>query len=519
METSYISETARMGPILANRVRFGLAGLFYASAFLSVQTNTFMQNFSYFAGTSTMFIYAIISFVKSRRNTLKPWMSYSMLMLDVILASIVISVGAIGTAETAAGQIRSLPLYGIYFFFILYSAFLFSRNFVLIIGFLCVLGQIAAIFVAYYMDVVFWEGEIEVETMASIIISDQILKILFTIGAAFTVRAVIGILIRMHTEAAGQYKEAIESYDKIETSRSMMQESSRTLQVAIESVRNFIDRFNDELQSQAATFEEISAAVEQFSTGTERSAESIQMQYTRFQEISDQNKNLETTLQSIVNSTESLQARMRVASENEERVSAAIGEVNHSIGEIGNSFQRVSQINTIVTEIADRTNLLSLNAAIEAARAGETGRGFAVVANEVGRLAESSSGNAANIAEIIQESGTQIERGSTAATHSMSIAENQAAEMVAIIKLVSNLNAEVENQRSMTEAAHASIRQLSELARELDGIAREQRTGGKSIIESLTALDTGVMELVRMSRDMQGEIRSIESQARKLSLA
>ncbi len=519
MNMTYRSETAGRGPVLANRVRFGLAALFYASLAVSMQTNTTLQNISYFTGTTLMFAYAILTAIKARRGTLKAWMNYLTLTLDVVIASIVITIGTIGTPEEAAGQIRSLPLYGVFFFFILYSAFLFSRNFVLWIGALCVVGQLAGVVVGYFMGVIYWEGEIEEETMASIIISDQVLKILFTIAAAFTTRSVIGILIRMHQEATDQYEATVASYEKVERSRNVMQESSATLRTSIESVRGFVDRFNDELQSQAATFEEISAAVSQFSTGTERSADSVRVQYSMFQEISDQNRQLEATLDNIVNSTENLQNRMQLASQNEERVSAAIVEVNASIQEIGNSFQRVHQINTIMSEIADRTNLLSLNAAIEAARAGDAGRGFAVVAGEVGRLAENSSGNAANIAGIIEESGVQIERGTAAASHSRTIVESQAREILAIIELVARLNDEVDSQRSMTETAHAAVRRLSDLARELDSIASEQRTGGQSIIDSLEALERGVMDLVNMSRDMQGEIHAIESQAQKLATA
>lgn len=519
MPSRYLSGTADQGPILANRVRFGLAALFYASLLVSFQTNTLLQNASYFSGTTLMFVYAILIAVKARRGTLKPWMNFTTLSLDVILASIVIAIGTIGAPEEAAGQIRSQPLYGIFFFFILYSAFLFSKNFVLWIGALCVAGQIAGIVVGYQMGVVYWEGEIENETMATLIISDQVLKLLFIVAAAFTTRSVIGILIRMHREATEQYEASVASYKTIELSRNVMQESSLSLRASLESVRGFVDRFNDQLQSQAATFEEISAAVTQFSTGTERSADSVRLQYSMFQEIADENRNLETTLENIVASTGDLQNKMRAASANEERVGAAIDEVNLAIQEIGNSFQRVNQINSIMSEIADRTNLLSLNAAIEAARAGEAGRGFAVVAGEVGRLAENSSSNAANISEIIHESGAQIDRGAKAAAHSKLIINNQAAEIQAIIQLTTRLNQEVDRQRALTATAHAAVRRLSDLARELDLIAQEQREGGKSIIQSLADLDRGVMDLVHMSRNMQDEIHAIESQAHKLATA
>jgi methyl-accepting chemotaxis protein len=98
-----------------------------------------------------------------------------------------------------------------------------------------------------------------------------------------------------------------------------------------------------------------------------------------------------------------------------------------TVKELGDRSVQISQIVTLIEEIAGQTNLLALNAAIESARAGEHGRGFAVVAGEVRRLAERTTSATKEIAEAVQG----IQQGTRDAVHSIESSSKRVEESVA----------------------------------------------------------------------------------------
>lgn len=100
------------------------------------------------------------------------------------------------------------------------------------------------------------------------------------------------------------------------------------------------------------------------------------------------------------------------------------------VDKLGNSSRQISEIITVISGIAEQTNLLALNAAIEAARAGEQGRGFAVVASEVRKLAEQSQVAAYKIAEIIKE----VQEETNTVIHTMKTGTRETAKGISIIK-------------------------------------------------------------------------------------
>ncbi len=165
----------------------------------------------------------------------------------------------------------------------------------------------------------------------------------------------------------------------------------------------------EEMSSQTSnSTDEVSRAVEEISKGAVTQAEEVE-QATHL--VSDMGQQIEHIVESInelyrvsekmQKAGEEAQNNMNMLKDSNEQTTAAIGRVAENVEKTDQSVAAISEALSMITDIADETNLLSLNASIEAARAGEAGKGFAVVAAQIQKLAEESSASAAQIAEII----------------------------------------------------------------------------------------------------------------------
>ena len=152
---------------------------------------------------------------------------------------------------------------------------------------------------------------------------------------------------------------------------------------------------------------------------------------------------------------------------------------------IEESSRKISDIISVIDEIARQTNLLALNAAVEAARAGEAGRGFAVVASEVRSLAQRSSQAAKDIKDLITNSSVQVQEG---------------------VELVNRAGA------SLTEIVE-SIKQVAEIVSDIAAASAEQSTGIDQVNAALTQMDEVTQQNSALVEQNAAPAKALEQQS------
>jgi methyl-accepting chemotaxis protein len=270
-------------------------------------------------------------------------------------------------------------------------------------------------------------------------------------------------------------------------------------------VRDASETLRGQMQNQAFSLEQTAAVLEQVSGSIESIAA-----HTLEQDSMVQSGQLE--LAEYVSGLEQIDEAAQYAAALGSRsksetggITEKLAGVNSGIMKIRDSSASIEQIADVINDIAERTNLLSLNAAIEAARAGEHGRGFAVVAQEIGKLADGAVAQAKTIQDIVHdvvrgiENESKLIAESTQSIVTVKEASNNVHSAVGvIITLCSAQNVKaVEIKARMSSIASGSS--------EISVATKEQQAAMGAIITAVDNLND-VVEQVNLSSEQMIDI-------------
>jgi twitching motility protein PilJ len=187
-----------------------------------------------------------------------------------------------------------------------------------------------------------------------------------------------------------------------------------------------------------------------------------------------------------------------------------IQETSKRIKRLGESSQEIGDIVSLINDIADQTNILSLNAAIQASMAGDAGRGFAVVADEVQRLAERSSAATKQIAALVKT----IQTDTNEAVISM---EQTTSEVVSGAKRAQDAGVALEEIENVSTSLAELIQNISNAARQ-QAVSAGHVSNTMNVIQEITAQTVGATEqtassigkLAKMANEMRESVEGFK---------
>ena len=261
-------------------------------------------------------------------------------------------------------------------------------------------------------------------------------------------------------EESEKLKEQSDNSDRV--SKDMF-EASRSQAEAMQNLNNTVDQLAVAVNEIAENATTLAMVVSDTRENSNQANESMKETVEISKKGRDDMEQLSAAMQGIKNSND---------------------ELVNKINDVGKASEEITKIVGLIAEIADETNLLSLNASIEAARAGEAGKGFAVVASEIGKLAQNSAASADNISRLIDDVQKAINSVVAQAEESAENIEANSQLIDTAVGTFDQIYQNIEKSNGLLDLMIQDVQKVDDVASSVAAISEEQAASADEILET-----------------------------------